>query len=1372
MKYVSAIAVFVSLGIFSLPAVASAMSSDFAQYTPGQEIRISCDNSTHLLEAFDITAGDSLYVAQFPCGSPAIISFDTASGHTYAFLEINYGSYCNDTSYNNCRSQNFFRQEIDVVVGDSQIAGTGTTLPLLSTNKTNYGVGETVFVTCQLDSHTLELYDITDGAGGYSLGEYPCGSLVPISFESLDGHTYAVLELDTGTYCYDTGYENCRSQNFMREEVHFGVGSAGSPIVTTPGTSKSIYNVGQTVYALCSNVSNVLSLFDLTDQQNIALGEFPCGSPANIAFVFEADHNYSLIEITNGSYCSDTSYSNCKLQNFFRAEYLFSVVESDEDDSDGMTSYRPDVTLLSPAAGDSVGKQATITYAATDENDRGTAEERSKLGLIEKPVSIYYSDKIAEWDHSIIPESDKVLIVKGLSAKGSYTWDTSALKPGVYYRLIIDALDAVGVGGIGETVSEPFIVDLDAPQFIVEASPASTHGADVTIKVTPTKELKDIPKVFVTQHGGKAIALSLKQDGESFVGVYSVVSGQDGLAEISVSGTDRAGNKGNSLVSGGTFAVGVDAPPKPKLSALPSVVGTSTISIFGTARNDTTIVLLVNGVESYTTKVAQNGAFSISNIKLSFDAKRGVNTLSVVARDQSGIVSEAAVAQVKFNKDPTVSFLLPALSLVSATTPLDVSASDPNLDLLQYTYQIISVKDFNNAASATSSENEWVTIADNISSHKFSWDSTEVEDGAYMLRAKVSDGLTDVYTAPMQITVRNTLPFLRFEDGRKTTVGTTTATVVGRALTPETISPRPTIAKVEYSLDQGKKWLPARIIAGAGTSDVRFSITLTNLADGVNGLLVRTQDSRKLYGRVSHPVVVDNKAPSAPSMVLRSGSVVTNENDSNAAKSGMQVTLSGRAEPQSTVTLTIGSSTKSVKASAAGVFVFTDIELARGTNTLALTATDQAGNTSSVLNLSLTYDNAPEISFINPKPSTGLEGQAEIVWRIIDADHDTITRVTLSYRQGSGAFIELPVEQDKNSFVWNVSRFAEGANYELRLTASDGIVTSSNTIGFYIDKTAPTVSSLTVATPTIKAGGVFKASGAASDALSGIEYVEYAITKKDASNEEKDWVRALVTAGYLKRTASFEVLHKAALEDGEYALSLRAVDAAGNTSKEEVEYFVVDATAPHVGSFSLIYKGVHIAPDQDGTLALYADRDVEFAVSLEDDTQTASLSYAGNKVPLIQDLSSGLFKAKIHATSTSSSIPLYIGAEDRLGNAFEAKPIGALEAVALGSVKSGGTGVVATVSVFAVDPTTGDVFPFVSKDLPEGSALTNESGEYELALPQGSYTLVAHAKGFETKIEKVELSRPQFVGVSFTTETVGAFSSFVQGVFDYFNWGL
>ena len=132
----------------------------------------------------------------------------------------------------------------------------------------------------------------------------------------------------------------------------------------------------------------------------------------------------------------------------------------------GFSSSRPEIAITSPKKNSMFSSSMKIDYQATDKNDSGGVAEKEQLGLGLTPVSIFYSDKIYEWNHSLIDALDKTLIAKDLAPQGSYAWDIpKELAEGSLYRIIIDAAD--NGGDVGENISELFTIDRTAPVFSI-----------------------------------------------------------------------------------------------------------------------------------------------------------------------------------------------------------------------------------------------------------------------------------------------------------------------------------------------------------------------------------------------------------------------------------------------------------------------------------------------------------------------------------------------------------------------------------------------------------------------------------------------------------------------------------------------------------------------------------------------------------------------------------------------------------------------------------------------------------------------------------------------------------------------------------------
>jgi len=965
----------------------------------------------------------------------------------------------------------------------------------------------------------------------------------------------------------------------------------------------------------------------------------PLGTPYTYRILL-LNANYTCIR---GLPPPDDDYTVCLASADYAGESFIVAYEVKSPPASRVIIPIPTATILAPKEGDVFSHTASINYSTQNA----------------VKTSLFYSDKIAEWYGAFINPVDETLIAGDVLNSGLYSWDTKGLVEGDLYRIIVDAVGSDGA--IGQAVSGLFSLDFTSPTFILKADPPVTRGKDVTVSVDASENLGAPPTVAVTQAGGTATSLVMKGQGSHYEGTYVVAKGYDGIATIVVSGSDIAGNVGTTALSGETFAVGVSPPPAPRISSpqAKTVVATSTIAVVGMLpRLDTTVALVVNGVDTYTASSSSDGAFTFANIRLSKSMNHGLNVISATARDIIGLVSEAVPLRVKYNIAPTVAVFSPAeKATVGATTPLAVRAVDENTDPLSFTYQIIPAQDFDITKTA-STTTDWDTIGDAVPSANFSWDSTEAEDGQYFLRVIADDGLEKAYSAPVAFSVRNTLPFFRFEDGRKTLTSQSSVTIVGRALTPSALTPRPMVKTVEYSLDNGRKWKSVPLTSGGDTPEARFSLTLANLTEGTQGMLWRVKDSRNFYGRASHPVIVDQTPPKVPLVNYPANNAfVSNNSDENSMKDGLQISVSGTAEPQSIVTLQTENATTTVKAKVDGSFIFRSVDVPhRGANQFRITATDGAGNISIVASARVVYDNPPTVTILAPKPFRGLTGKRALVsWSVSDADNDPIQNVVLEYRRGERAFAPLPIDQSKSSFTFDVSSFPEATDYQLRLSASDGMATGTDLVSFSVDNTPPVLSSFTLDSSILGNNGVLLGHGTAQDSLSGIEYVEYAV----AEGVPESFSTALLTGGFLQGNAAFILKYPTTLPDGIYNVYARAVDAAGNASPALSRALVVDMSPPRIGSFDVIAQGARIAPDERGTISLYSGMKALFEVSLEGDTDTASLKLGTTTIPLKKDIASGLWQATINTGATGTTT-LAVSAKDKVRNAFTAKPIGAL----------------------------------------------------------------------------------------------------------------
>lgn len=1266
-------------------------------------------------------------------------------------------------------------------------------LPILvqaiTLDKNSYTTDDRIY-TVGFSSGRISIWNLDDYSFVLSRSYYNDGDDLTFSNNSLG--SFAIIET-TETYCGEGHtYDECKnSPDFVNEFLFSiapssgGEGSSsggGSPVLSV---NKSSFTPGETVHTTCSSSSYSMQLYDVTSGINGEnslggnIGIFPCSS-GQIIFDSVLGHSYVIIEVAD-ALCNNQNYSVCISNTFGNTVAVvgFNIIVEETQQSSGIISYRPEVTVLSPKLGAVFSHDAIIEYSAVDKNDKGSQFEKDLVGFTVNPVSIFYSDKIVEWDHSIIPPDLKSLIVKGLPAIGSYTWKITDLIPGVFYRIIVDAIDMVG--DIGEDISDFFTVDFSAPVFNLSVNPGAVRSGDVTIVVDSSKDLASPPKVAVTQNGGKSVEVELVGEASHFEGVYTVIGGFDGTAKISVSGTDIAGNNGTTIVGGGTFSVGVDAPPKPKITShsLLSVSTEELVKLSGVAREDTSVFLVINGVSTRETKPDSNGVFVFDKIKLEKIKNFGLNYISIFVKDANGTQSESDNIKIKFNTAPVVSITNPAEnSVLEGQATITAKASDGNQDPLLFTYEVIPLKDY----SPNTTSDSWIKIVDNIPSSSFVWNTTEVDDGQYVLRAFVNDGTAVATSSTINLLIKNTLPFFRFEDGRKTITNKNTATVVGRAITPPDLSPRPNIASIEYSLDNGKKWRKATSTDQVGPEQ-RFLVVFPNLSEGVYPIQWRVKDSRGLSSKTVHSVVVDSTSPKSPDISFpMNNQVLSDENDEDNKKDGMQISVLGKTEGGSSITISLDGKTSIVKGRPDGVIVLNNLTVTGlGLHEIKVFATDVAGNKSPEKIISFVYNNPPTVTFVHPKPFKGISGQdgkESIVWKIEDKDKDKINGFTLSFRKGNDAYKILTKDNSESKFLWDISSLPEGNDYELKIDVTDGTTAVSSKASFSIDRTPPVLVS-NIDKSVLGKDDSLIIEGVAKDTLSGVEFVEYSIVNDNVINNEgndnsiQDWFQGVITSGYLKNKANFLIKYPSSISDGKYSVLVRSVDVAGNVSTESSHDFVVDVSPPRVGSFMAKNNNINVSPDKSGVLSVYRDSTFTFAISLESDTANASVNLNGEKFELKKDVSTGLWQTEL-VLDSQSDVDILISAEDEVHNLLVDKNIGSLHLLSQGTVIHILDGVSIPLSdvslhVLQLNENT-KTFTLLQTDGSTTESKTNDKGNYSLALPAGTYRIVVEKGGFKIAMKEITIPTSEFISLDFIMIKYSGIAGLFDRIIDWIRY--
>ncbi len=915
------------------------------------------------------------------------------------------------------------------------------------------------------------------------------------------------------------------------------------------------------------------------------------------------------------------------------------------------TGYRPEARILSPIAGEGFGEKVVIRYEATDRND---AEGPANFGLGSDAVALWFSsDGGLNWQP----------LARGLTPAGTHDWNTKDIPEGEYV-LKIQAEDRSGE--YAEATSSIFFIDRSGPTFDVSVEPPYAKKENIIITIEANEPLLQSPDVLVHQRNYTDIAVFASGASTTWRGEYEVRSGADGTAKISVSGKDLAGNVGTVIQRGGFFNVGLKPPPTPVILEPRDgdITATSAITIRGSIREDTFAAVFMNGVKVATATPDAAGLFTVSDVPIATTTARGVNVFQVFSEDVGGNLSEPAVLTVRYNLPPSLTIVSPAEGdIFYATTTIQIVAHDENDDAVRFHYE------YQPADSGT-----WRTIAEDAAESLYEWDTRAIPDGAYILRVTADDGHEAVMATSSQFFIRNFQPAVSFASEEILT-NQKQIEISGIAASPHRARGRAstTIAGVEYSVDGGVTWHPARASDGAfDEANEEFVLTLSYINEGAQEILARSRDSRGLFGNGHVMVRGDFTPPAVPVVTAPAhGAVFGDRDDGDPDVSGAQVEIRGVSEPLSRVVLVraLGTPPSGFEATADtdGKFVLPITLIEHGDNLFDIVAYDAAGNVSALTgHITLVYNNPPVITFLRPADNTFIGGAYEVAFEIQDPDLDRVRSARIAYReQGSAQSIPLGDVAGTSTFVWDLRGLRDGP-HELTLEASDGVSSASVSRRVTVDNTPPAVKFAPLEKNAFTGVFTLEMRGSATDDLSGVQYVEYRIAsagqpvlsslrgaaatkqstgssddewiaassrsgtpRNDAGNvrsDERDvysanvgtrglneWFRATITSGYKTHAAAFRVRHPFELPDGAYAVDFRATDVAGNISKVgEAQEIIVDTTPPRIGSYTISSGAFLLYPEGDAFRFVEGGR-ATLSISLEHDTASATVALCSNR---------------------------------------------------------------------------------------------------------------------------------------------------------------
>ena len=178
----------------------------------------------------------------------------------------------------------------------------------------------------------------------------------------------------------------------------------------------------------------------------------------------------------------------------------------------------------------------------------------------------------------------------------------------------------------------------------------------------------------------------------------------------------------------------------------------------------------------------------------------------------------------------------------------------------------------------------------------------------------------------------------------------------------------------------------------------------------------------------------------------------------------------------------------------------------------------------------------------------GKEGFFNIGYKATDDNGDKLIYKIEFRGVGWQRWIEIKDKYESDSYPWD-SKTAEDGRYEIKITASDerdNTTTTKLTASrisdvIVVDNTAPVVQG------TFAGQRIFKAK--VTDKLSVIGKVEYAIDSSD------EWISLVPEDGVYDTTAEdFKILIGEDVKAGEHVMSLKVVDAVGNTEYRNFKF--------------------------------------------------------------------------------------------------------------------------------------------------------------------------------------------------------------------------
>ncbi len=757
----------------------------------------------------------------------------------------------------------------------------------------------------------------------------------------------------------------------------------------------------------------------------------------------------------------------------------------------------PSVTTLTLATGPQRGV-VTVTAAVTDPSP---SSGLAKVELFEGGTSLGVQT---------------AGVAAGLDKTYTFSLDTSKLIDGTH---TIRAVVTDNVGLSGEKVGT-LSTDNTAPLVNWQSPQGSVVGQKVTLNAT-------------TSEG----AVSYTVDGAAVSDIDPAVSGfqvilSDGPHTLVATARDAAGNSASatltvtadgtaptvSILTPAANTTLTQNPVTVTVAASDALSGVDRIVVSAVSGGVTTVIGTVSGSQGSVTWVPSSGAY----------------TLKAVSYDKAGNASPEAgnpvtVTLATTDTTPPVSTTAPSLTPAATngfsrrTVAIDGSVRDAESGVSQ-----VALFDggLRLAVQPSLSTNP---PPDGGTRYAFQLDTGTLADGPHALRVQATNGVGLTTDVPVTVSVNNAAPVVnvtRPADGA--VLGLSGDYTVAASASDAT--PGDTLT-LTYSIDNGA------FVASAP------SVPTT---DGIHTVAVRATDGAGNVTTAVSTVTVDRTPPVVSVLSPVEGANLT-QNLVTVQVSATD-TLSGVNRIELKEGLTVLGTVTGSQGSVSYAFP-------NGNHTLTVTATDKAGNSSSVTRtISVTTSSTivPSLLTVTASGSTGSNPQFVRGLGSVTGTATSSTStgpIALASAQliidGAASGTPSGAGNGSSSFNFDFSTLNEGLHdFGLRWQDSAGTVADSAKLSVYVDKTAPTVVWNRPANGSVTSSSTITLDATATDAASGVASITYS-ESGTAISTPANWTPA----------------------EGAHTVTATATDRVGNSSSQNIT-LTVDRSAPVITATS------------------------------------------------------------------------------------------------------------------------------------------------------------------------------------------------------------